>query len=139
METFTLPHAIPVAGFQVESFPLGISDAFEELASLLPKRKDQSYYGITKMDANGTKYFVAAANVSIEEHTKLRQLLIADGVYRVRVVRDWQRNLSAIPHIFHELLQQKDVEHGAPCVEWYKDDKEMLCMVKLQTSNEVND
>lgn len=131
METIRLNDVVHVIGFRVETFPLGVGDAFDNLVDKLGS--DRPYYGLSRMSAGGVEYIAAALKKSPNENGihKLQEYTIPKGEYAVRLIRDWQRNLNAIPHVFGELLKTKGIDDTAPCVEWYKNDDEMLCMVKL--------
>ena len=36
--------------------------------------------------------------------------------------------------VFHEIMQDERADHTKPAVEWYKNDDDMLCMVKMNPS-----
>jgi predicted transcriptional regulator YdeE len=110
---------------------MGISEAFDKLGDMLGFNRP--YYGLSKMDSNEVLYVAAALTKSPTEKSKfkLEEYTIPSGEYAVRVIKDWKRNLSAIPHVFGDLLKTEGIDNSVPCVEWYKNDDEMLCMVKL--------
>jgi hypothetical protein len=35
--------------------------------------------------------------------------------------------------VFHEIMRDGRVDKTKPCVEWYKNDDEMMCMIKQLT------
>jgi hypothetical protein len=131
METIRLNEPVNVIGFPVKTFPMGISEAFDKLTEMLGFNRP--YYGLSKMSSAGVMYIAAALKKSVNEKStfKLEEYTIPKGEYAVRIIKDWKRNLSAIPHVFGDLLKTEGIDDAVPCVEWYKNDDEMLCMVKL--------
>jgi predicted transcriptional regulator YdeE len=131
MKTIVIQSPIHVIGCRVESFPLGISKAFDRLAALVSGASNRSFYGLSKMNDAGVEYIAAA---EAEVHPRLSNLeshIIPEGKYFVKELTDWKENRNAIPHFFAELLSSDEVDRQAYCVEWYRTDREMLCMVKL--------
>ena len=47
MKKIELKNDIPVFGFEVKSFPVGIGDAFDKLVKKLPEGFGRDYYGIS--------------------------------------------------------------------------------------------
>jgi predicted transcriptional regulator YdeE len=131
MDTIKLNGPVNVIGFRVKTFPMGISEAFDRLTDMLGF--DRPYYGLSQMSTDGVLYIAAGLKKSANEKStlKLEEYTIPKGEYAVRVIKDWRRNLSAIPHVFGDLLKTEGIDDSVPCVEWYKNDEEMLCMVKL--------
>lgn len=43
----------------------------------------------------------------------------------------WRNNLNCIKDLFSELLRDASVDKTKPAIEWYKDDDEMLCIIKM--------
>lgn len=131
METIRLSDAVQLIGFQVKSFPMGVGDAFDKLEQMVGS--DRPYYGLSKMSGTGVLYIAAALKKSTNESSvlKLNDYTVPNGEYAVRLIKDWRRNLNAIPHVFGDLLKTEGIDETAFCVEWYKNDDEMLCMVKL--------
>ena len=46
----------------------------------------------------------------------------------------WRTKTDCIKDIFHEIMQDERAGHTKPAVEWYKNDDEMMCMVKMDPS-----
>ena len=46
------------------------------------------------------------------------------------LVRDWRKKTGCIKDVFHEMMQDNRFDGSKPCIEWYKNDEEMLCMLK---------
>jgi hypothetical protein len=133
MEVFQLKKDLPVMGFQVMTFPNGIGDAFDSLVSRIEGGFNRAYYGIGFMTQAGKIVYQAAAEVlEPAEPTKyqLESYVIPKGNYLAVTLRDWRKNLHAIKDVFTEITKDNRVR-DSPCIEWYKDDDEMVCMVRL--------
>jgi hypothetical protein len=64
----------------------------------------------------------------------LRILFYLKGEYLMETVYDWYKKTDSLKDVFHILMQHSRVDKTKPCVEWYKNNDEMMCMVKLVSS-----
>ena len=134
METYNLKNDINVFGVQVKSFPDGVGEAFHDLIKLFPADDKRSYYGIFSMAENGNMIYYATAE---ETHPgeakkyKCEQVRIEKGEYLTESLHDWRKNTDCIKDVFMKMSTDKRVDHTKPGVEWYKNDDEMLCMLKV--------
>lgn len=132
MFIFKLEKDIPVLYTDVPSFPLGIKEAFDELYS---KFGECDYYGISHMDAHGrVVYKAAAAVLSPDEEAKqgYGSFTISKGEYLAEVVIDWMSKTESLKNVFKQLMADPRFDNTHDCVEWYKSDEEMLCLVKCK-------
>ena len=135
METFNLKRDIKVFGLQVIRFPQGVSEAFDELVHIVPEGLNRSYYGISKMDSNGSILYYAAVEETVDGEGKkygYDYYTIEHGKYLSVAVKDWRSNIACIKDIFHDMVQDKRFDPTKPCIEWYKNESEMLCMLKTK-------
>jgi len=44
---------------------------------------------------------------------------------------EWRKKTDCIKDVFTEFIQDPCVNKTKPAIEWYKDDNEMMCMVKM--------
>ena len=131
METLILENDIKVIGFQVKTFPNGISEAFDSLVEKVPEGLARSYFGITTL-MNGKTVYIAAVeekNMNEAEKYNLDQYTIAKGEYFKVTLKNWRANLASIKDIFHEMMEHKNVDLTQPCIEWYRNENEMECMI----------
>ena len=70
------------------------------------------------------KYDGEAKKYNYEEST------IEKGTYYFEILKDWRNNTQCIKDIFGEMIKDAHVDKTKPAVEWYKNDNEMLCMIK---------
>lgn len=140
MEKYTLTHSVNVFGFRVETFPQGIGEAFAGLMNKIDDGINRSYYGISKFDSNGNIIYYADAEEKIageaEKYGHQRQTIPA-GNYLAVKIENWRNNLECIKDVFHNMMQDKRVDTTMPCIEWYKTNDEMLCLMHTDPVKEL--
>lgn len=135
MEIVDLKNDIKVFGLRVKTFPDGIDKAFDSLLKKIPGGFDRSYYGISSMTADGTCIYKAVAQEKYEgeaEKYNYERDTINKGEYLTVSLMDWRKKTDSIKDIFHEMMKDERVDKSQPCVEWYKNDDEMACMMKMK-------
>lgn len=137
MEEYNFENDVKVFGIQVNSFPSGISDAFDEL---IKKTGDcagaRDYYGISEF-TNGKMVYHAVAAEKFKDESEnynYEKLTIEKGRYASATVFSWRGKTDCIKDVFNEIMQDQRVDKTKPAVEWYKDDNEMMCLVKMKES-----
>ena len=99
---------------------------------MLGTNNERSYYGIVIMGEKGQmQYYATAAETYKGEAGKYncKRLTIEKGKYLAESLFDWQNNIACIKDIFNELIRDKRADTTKPAVEWYRNNKEMLCML----------
>jgi hypothetical protein len=111
----------------------GISDAFEELLKLLPGGFDRSCYGISYEKDGEFVYNATALEIYDDEAEKYNcdRYIIRKGQYLTQTLRDWRSKTDMIKDIFQVMMGDGRVDQRMPCVEWYRTDHEMFCMVMM--------
>ncbi len=134
MEKYTLTEDLKVFGIQVDKFPTGIGEAFDKLVKMIPEGFKRSYYGIAEMMNKGMIYRATAEEKQEGEAEKYgcENYTIEKGEYLTVTLRDWQSKTNTINSIFHNMIQDDKVDRTKPSIEWYKNEHEMLCMLKLK-------
>jgi DNA-binding cell septation regulator SpoVG len=81
-------------------------------------------------------YYAAAEQIGNTElkDQAFEPWTIESGEYIALPVRQWREKTDTIKDVFCLLMQDARADKSKPCVEWYKTDDEMLCMIKT-TSN----
>jgi hypothetical protein len=135
MDEISLPHEIEVFGHSVPTFPNGIDHAFQALIDEVKGGFSRSFFGICTMIENKMVYYAMAEVKHPDERTDSNfiHLKIEKGNYITTEVKDWRSRTSTLNEVFLELLQHPDAEKHKPSVEWYKNEHEMLCMIKKRT------
>ena len=74
---------------------------------------------------------VEEKNEQEAEKNRCERYTIEKGKYLAVTVVDWRQKTDSINGVFEKMMKEKNIDHTKPCVEWYKNDHEMLCMLKL--------
>jgi predicted transcriptional regulator YdeE len=134
MEKLIFETDLKVFGIEVKNFPEGIQEAFDEL---IKKTGDSAgareYYGLSSMNSNGKIIYKAVAEEKYEGEAakyNYEESIIEKGKYLFTSLKNWRSKTHCIKDIFNEMMKDEHVNKMKPCVEWYKNDEEMLCMVK---------
>jgi len=133
MEKYILHTDIKVFGTHVPAFPLGIEQAFTHLMNIVPDGKKRAYYGLSWLDAAGKIVYIAAVQESHDGEAAVYNMdtyIIEKGDYKSVTLHDWMKKTDSMKDIFHEMMQDKEIDLSKPCIEWYKSDQEMMCMMK---------
>lgn len=131
MELITVANPIEVVGLNVETFPDGIGETFGVLLDHFDTQR--SYYGISNCK-NGVMRYVAAAEKRAGDMVHLTEAeyySIEKGKYLSEAVWDWRKNISDIQDVFYSLMKDPRVKADSTCIEWYKDDRVMWCMIRI--------
>jgi hypothetical protein len=135
MQKLTFENDVKVFGIEVKSFPAGISEAFNELINATGDcAGERNYYGVSSMNNDGKIIYKAVAEEKFDgEAAKFNYdtSSIEKGEYLYEVLKQWRDKTACIKDFFHLMMQDENVDKMKPCVEWYKNDEEMLCMLKV--------
>ena len=137
MDIYHLKNDLTVFGNRVNTFPLGIGAAFEALAKKLPDGFQRPYYGISYFDIDATIVYNAATAGQYEgeaEKYNCEKYIIEKGDYLTVTIQGWRSKTDSIKDIFHAMMQDSRADTTKPCIEWYKTDDEMLCMIRTKES-----
>ena len=131
MEKYLLQEDLVLSGIEVKTFPNDIKETFDKLYDALGE--ERPYYGASWFDENGSiKYYAAAADLTSEEQKQFdcERLVIQKGEYHTVTITDWMNKLDSIKEAFQDLMKYSRPDRNNPCIEWYKSDDEMVCMVR---------
>lgn len=137
MEKYNLQTDLEVFGIQVKAFPKGIGEAFQALMKMLPGGFDRAYYGISYLAKDGAMVYIAAAIEKQEgeaEKYNCDRYIIEKGEYLAVTINSWRSKTDSIKDVFNSILKGSRADKTRPAVEWYKNDTEMMCMVKINSS-----
>ncbi len=135
MEKFSFDNDIKVFGLQVKTFPSGIDKAFDELIKATGDCTGaRNYYGISECIDGKMIYYATAAQKFTNEAKKYNyeELMIENGEYLGDAIYEWRSKTERIKDVFDEIVKDDRVNTTKPAVEWYKDDNEMICLVKMK-------
>jgi hypothetical protein len=133
METITIANDIKVLYITAKFFPDGILEAHQKLHSLIPFSTDRKYLGISRPENGPIVYRAAAEELEPGEAEKLNcdTLILKKGKYISLTIHDYMKDTPAIGKAFEQLLSQPDLDPQGYCVEWYMNDKDVKCMIRL--------
>lgn len=136
MEKYHLPEDISAMYITASSFPDGVLAAHQQLHSLVPRSEsdNRKYFGISFPNHEGTIIYKAAAeelNDGEAESLGLETYLIKKGEYISIDISDFMNNIPSIGKAFEELIADPHIDPDGACVEWYMNDNDMKCMVRL--------
>lgn len=132
MEKLTFDKDIKVLYVTASSFPAGIAEAHQKLHSLVPV-SERKYFGISRPENGHIVYRAAAEEKKPGEAETLLcpTMVVKHGNYISETIEDYAKNIHSIESIFDHLLEQSGIDPQGYCVEWYFNDKDVKCMVRL--------
>jgi hypothetical protein len=133
MEKITLDNDIKVSYITAKSFPDGIMDAHKKLHALVPFSTGRKYFGISRPENGVIVYKAAAEEINKGEAEKLNcdTLILKKGKYICLTINDYVKDIQSIDRAFKKLLSYPDLDPEGYCVEWYLNDKDVKCMIRL--------
>lgn len=132
MEKYIQQEDIKLYGIHVKTFPEGIKESFDILMEAFGD--SQSYYGVSWVSKDGSIQYYSSVSVPDCSEAKpaiYERLIISKGNYTISTIFDWLSKTDSVKDVFHELLGGACPCKERPCIEWYKSDEEMLCMVRM--------
>jgi hypothetical protein len=135
IETILIENDFPVFFVTADSYPDGIFPAFKKLHALIPFSPTRKYISLSRPE-NGGKIIYRAGAAELEAgdlaHLNLEAIVVKKGKYISLTLQNYRNDLSTIGKTFQILTAQEHIDPLGYCVEWYKSEIEMLCLVKLK-------
>lgn len=134
MEKYTIENNLTVFGNEVNTFPNGVAETFNELMKQLPPGDERPYYGIGNY-RNGKMVYIAAALETFEGEGKkygYHNYTINKGEYLAETLMDWTSNTHRIKDVFATIVKDERADSTKPAIEFYTNMKEMVCMVMMK-------
>jgi hypothetical protein len=136
MEKLVFGNDVKVFGKAVTIVPLKVGEAFNELIKATGDPAGQrNYYGISYIDSRGNISYKAVAQekyIGEAEKFNYETSTIEHGEYIFEVLRNWRNCTGEIKNIFLRMMNDEHTDKTKPCIEWYKNDDEMLCLMKTK-------
>ena len=137
METINLDNDINVLSVTAKTFPDGIMEAFDQLNSIVPLSEKGRQFGISRPSEGGSIVYKAAmeeVNEGEAEKLGCEPFVIKKGKYLFVDRNDFMKDLPGIGKAFQMLISQPNIDPNGYCLEWYLNDKDVRCMVRLDDS-----
>ena len=134
METTVLEKDINVLFVEAKSFPEGIMEAHQKLHGLVPFDRERKYFGISRPEDGTIVYKAGMEEAFPGEASKLncQTVILKKGRYVSRVVRNYPEEPQQIGETFNELLTHDNLDPQGYCVEWYQNEQDVKCMIRLK-------
>jgi len=120
---------------QALSFPEGIGGAFKELEQLVGDVNERIFYGLSRPEGGkGIVYKAALTELFDGEAEQLQAecFVVKKGNYISETILNWHSDEKSIGNAFKQLLQDQRIDFkDGICVERYLNDKDVICMVRL--------
>ena len=134
METFEFKENIEIICKTVTTFPNQIKEAFDTLEESLPDCEKRDWYGISRPNENGVIIYKAAATELEDGESEkfgYESFTIKKGIYISETIMDWMKRPQVIGETFMKLLEDPRIDKEGYCLEWYKNDDEVICLVGI--------
>jgi predicted transcriptional regulator YdeE len=134
MENFIVRHDMKVLCITATSFPEGIQKAHETLHAHIPFSAERKYFGLSRPE-NGVIIYKAAAEekkAGEAENLGCETIVIKSGQYICLTVVNFMDDIPAIGKAFRELLTYPGLDPEGYCVEWYLNEKDVKCMIRIK-------
>ena len=134
MEKYALAADIKAMYIEAESFPDGVLKAHQQLHALVQRTASRKYFGISFPDRDGNILYKAGAEEITEneaEELGLKTFVIKKGNYMSIDIPDFMDDIPAIGSAFGKLISHPGIDPNGACIEWYLDDDNVKCMVRL--------
>ncbi len=141
MKTYEQKEDIKLFCVTARSFPEGIMEAFSTLESINSSICSRPFYGISYLDGAGQIVYKAAVPELFDGESELYGLesfMLKKGNYVTETLMDYMDRPEKIAVIFKKLLSNPLLDTRFPCIEWYRSDEELVCMVKIDKDKLVN-
>jgi hypothetical protein len=139
IESYELDKNINILCVTAVSFPDGVTEAHKKLHSIIPflLEEKRCYFGISRPEGGEIVYKVGAEVLKeseVEKYIKfgLEPMTVQKGKYTSVIIKDYIKDISSIGKAFKELLSNPKIDPEGHCVEWYLNDKDVRCMVRLK-------
>jgi hypothetical protein len=134
MKTLLQDNDITVFYITAKSFPDDALAAHQQLHQLIPYSTDRKYFGVSRPENGKIVYRAAAEEKYPGEGKKLNcdTLVLKKGQYISLTITDYAKDISAIQRAFDQLLRHPGIDPQGYCVEWFFNDKDVTCMIRLQ-------
>lgn len=135
METIVIHEEISLYYIEVQNFPNDIGATFSKFFSIFETFEKRRMYGISWTE-NGKFCYVVAAEEKVKNELSKHQLskiLIKNGEYRCIRIKNYIDDITQIAAAFDKLKSTPNLDYNGNCIEWYVEEDEVICMVKLDT------
>lgn len=134
METIIWERDTTVLYIEATSFPEGIAGAHQRLHAMVPFSEHRKYFGIPRPENGVIAYKAAAEQIDPREAEMLncKTLVLKKGNYISLYITDYMKDIQSIGRAFEDLLEYPGLDPQGYCVEWYLNNQDVKCMIRLE-------
>lgn len=133
MEDYFFENDIVLACKKASKFPEGIKEAFETLHASIPFSTDRKFLSISWMNASNEIIYLAGAEIlANESFPELETFTFKKGKYRGTILEDFMKDIPKMGLLFQELCRDPELDPKGYCVEWYFNEGDVKCFIKLK-------
>lgn len=134
MEIIKLEEDILVYFVEAKAFPDNILDAHQTLHQGVSYSKERRYFGLSRPENGTIRYKAAAEKLETDEREGIffPTMKIPKGKYRSITIKNYMKDIDGIGNAFAELTSGKDIDPEGYCVEWYFNEEDVNCMIRLK-------
>ena len=109
-------------------------DAHKKLHALAPYSINRKYFGLSRPENGVIVYKAAAEEIYPGEAETINAdtLVVKKGKYICVTVNDFMHDIPVIKKTFEKLLFNPQIDPQGYCVEWYFNEMDVKCMVRLK-------
>lgn len=139
IEIVNINNDVKVFCITAKSFPDGILDAHEKLHEIIPLAAGRRYFGVSRPEAGVIVYKAAAEELDQDKKERFNCEIstIQKGKYRCLTVLEYAKDLQSIGKAFNILTSYSDIDPKGYCIEWYYDEQNVRCMIRLKDNCEA--
>ena len=133
-EITTLDQDITTLCITAESFPEGVLAAHQKLHSLVTYSRDRKYFGVSYPIGLGQIRYQAATEITTEDDPDALDcdvFFIKKGKYISVDLHNFREDIPGIGRTFQQLLEDPNIDPNGYCLEWYLNENDVRCMVRL--------
>ena len=113
-------------------FPDGVQSAFETLHAQIPFSTIRKFFSFSWMNAQNEIVYLAGAEILTDEiYPELENFTFKKGKYRGTIIQNFMKDIPKMGHLFQELCRDPELDQQGYCVEWYFNENDVKCFVKL--------
>ncbi len=132
MDEYLFENDIVIACKRASRFPEGVAEAFEILHAIIPFSTDRKFMSFSWMnDEKEIVYLAGAEILDGESFPSLENITLKKGKYRGKVIKNFMDKIPQLGQLFKELCRDPDLDKEGYCVEWYYNETDVKCFVKL--------
>jgi hypothetical protein len=133
MEDYYFENDTHFACKRANTFPDGVQSAFETLHAHIPFSTRRKFFSFSWMNETGEIIYLAGAEILADEvYPELEKFIFKKGKYRGTIIQDFMKDIPQMGRLFQKLCRDPELDPQGYCVEWYYNELDVKCFVKLK-------